>query len=163
MSAASPATSRSRLDEVDLDVARVGPPGHGGDVDARLPPVTQPGAGARIALGERPQHPEHVVALLAATPSTPRLADGEVQGRRQRRRSEASGRASSLAGAPAAAHRRRAQCAEQHGLADPAQPGEHQRPLGPSARDPLEHDVERLQARRHGRPGSGGRWPAPGA
>jgi hypothetical protein len=47
-----------------------------------------------------------------------------------------------LAGAPEPADRLRAQLVEQHGLADPAQPGQHQAALRPAAGHPLEHDVE---------------------
>ena len=47
-----------------------------------------------------------------------------------------------LAGAPAAGDRGRAQLVEQHGLADAAQPGEHEGAFGPAVRDPLEDDVE---------------------
>ena len=50
-----------------------------------------------------------------------------------------------LAGPPALADGLAAQRVEQHGLADPAQPGQHQRPLGPVPRDPLQHDVEGAQ------------------
>ena len=61
------------------------------------------------------------------------------------RRSDCSGPRLDLAGAPAARDRRRAQLVEQHRLADAAQPGEHQRPLGPAVRDPLQDDVEGRQ------------------
>ena len=61
------------------------------------------------------------------------------------RRSDWSGRASSLPVPQPGPHRGRPQRVEQHGLADAAQPGEHDRALGAAAGDPLEHDVERVE------------------
>ena len=71
------------------------------------------------------------------------LADRLVQRAGQRPAQRLVGPRLELAGPPALAHRLAAQRVEQHGLADPAQPGQHQRPLGPTPRHPLEHHVER--------------------
>ena len=73
------------------------------------------------------------------------LAQRHVQGRGDRPAQRLVGAGLDLAGAPAPGDRRGAQLVEQHGLADAAQPGEHQRALRPAARDPLEDDVEGRQ------------------
>ena len=65
-----------------------------------------------------------------------------------------------LAGAPAGAHGHRPQLAEQHGLAHPAQSGEHQAALRSPAGDPLEHDLERVDL---AVPPGQLRWPLAGA
>ena len=138
-----PAHVGEQLDEVDLDVAGVGASAGGGHVDAGAPPVPELGVGARLALGEGPQHPEHLVDLVLL--GVAQLADRLVQRAGQRAPQPLVGARLELAGAPAAAYGRRAQRVEQHRLADPAQPGQHQRALGAPARDPLEHDVEGAQ------------------
>ena len=118
-----------------------------GTVDAGVPPVAQlrgpaPGPAGRLALGERLDHAERVVAGAAGRPE---LAHRLVHGRRERAAQRLVGPGLELAGAPAGAHRRRAQRVEQHGLADAAQPGEHDRALGAPAGHPLEHDVEGVE------------------
>ena len=72
------------------------------------------------------------------------VADRAVQRGGQRAAQVRLGPRLDLARPPAGADRQRAQLAEQHGLADPAQAGEHQAALGPPARDPLQHDLERV-------------------
>ena len=118
-----------------------------GTVDAGVPPVAQLRAPRpdrrRLALGERLDHAERVVA---GTTGRAELAHRLVHGATASgRRSDWSGRASSLPVPQPAPHRGRAQRVEQHGLADAAQPGEHHRALGAPAGHPLEHDVERVE------------------
>ena len=134
-----------QLDQVDLDVAGVGPAGDGGGVDAGLPAVAQLGAGGRRRAGAK--------ALM--TPSTWSTSSA-VRVARARAPPGAApppaaaaaagpGRASSLPVPQSAPHGGRAQGVEQHRLADAAQPGEHDRALRPAVRDALEHDVEGAQ------------------
>ena len=136
-----------QLDQVDLDVAGVGAPGDRRDRDAGVPPVAQlrraaPRPTGRLALGERLDHTEGVVT---GTAGRAELAHRLVHGRRERAAQRLVGPGLELAGAPAGTHRRRAQRVEQHGLADAAQPGEHDRALGAPAGHPLEHDVEGVE------------------
>ena len=132
-----------QLDQVDLDVAGVGPAADGRHVDARAPAVPQLGVGARVALGERAEHAEGVVGLLLLRVAE--LADRLVQRARQRLAEPLVGARLELAGPPAPADRLAAQRVEQDGLADAAQSGEDQAALGAVLRDPLEDDVERAQ------------------
>ena len=53
------------IDEVDLDVAGVGSPLGGGGRDARVPLLTQFGAGSGVALGEGTDDPQDVVVPTA--------------------------------------------------------------------------------------------------
>ena len=136
-----------QLDEVDLDVAGVGASGHGRHRDAGVPPVAQlrgpaPGPAGRLALGERLDDAERVVAGATCRAQ---LAHRLVHRRREGAAQRLVRPGLELAGAPAGAHRGRAQRVEQHGLADPAQPGEHDRALGAAAGHPLEHDVEGVE------------------
>ncbi len=91
-----------------------------------------------LPLGEGPDHAEHVVGIGVSE-----LAHRLVQRARQRPAQRLVGPGLELAGPPALAHGLAAQRVEQHGLADPAQSGQHQRPLGTTPRHPLEHHVER--------------------
>ena len=84
-------------------------------------------------------------AWSPAPPAGPELAHRLVHRRRERAAQRLVGPGLELAGAPPGAHRRRAQRVEQHGLADAAQPGEHDRALGAAAGHPLEHDVEGVE------------------
>ena len=138
-----PADVGEQLDEVDLDVAGVGAAAHGGRVDAGAPLLAQLGAAAGLALGEGPDHPQHVVDVVGLRVAE--LADRLVQGARQRPAQPLVGPRLELAGPPPLADRGRAQRVEQHGLADPAQPGQHQAALGAAGGDPLEDDVEGAQ------------------
>ena len=61
-----------------------------------------------------------------------------------------------LAGAPAGAHRRRAQRVEQHGLADAAQPGEHDASAPGGRGRPAPARRRRRRAARRGRPARAG-------
>ena len=132
-----------QLDEVDLDVTGVGAAAHGGGVDAGVPPLAQLGARGGVALGERLDDAEHVVDVV--TLRVAELADRHVQRRRQRSAQALVGARLELAGPPVGPDGRRAQRVEQHGLADPAQTGEHDGPFRPASRDAFQHDVERLQ------------------
>ena len=154
VSPARPAEVDEQLDQVDLDVAGVGPSANGRDVDAGLPPrrpLSAPTATAdrrRFALGERLQDAEQVGRLALGRAE---FADRRVQRGGQRLAQRAIGTDLELAGAPAAPHRGRAQRVEQHGLADTAQPGQHDRSLGPRPSDPFEQRRRRRAARRRGR------------
>ena len=162
-SAASAGDVGEQLDEVDLDVAGVGP------AAARRRRRCRAASGR--AAWRRPAAERSANALR--TPSTSSTRSGSRCRRRARgspgagrrtsgRRSDCVGPGLDLAGAPAGADRHRAQRVEQHGLADAAQAGEHQAALGPAARDPLEDDLERVElavaAGQLGRPltGAGG-------
>jgi hypothetical protein len=113
-----PADVGEQLDEVDLDVPRVGPAPHHGCVDAGAPPVLEPRACAGVAVREGPDHAEDVVdRLLVAVAELPhglveRAAEGTAQ--------PLPGPGLELAGAPALAYARTAQRVEQHGLAHSA-------------------------------------------
>ena len=136
--------SVKQLDEVDLDVAGVGPSGDGRHVDARAATCSRslaPGRG--VAQREGLDDAEHVVDVLA--PRVAELAHGLVRGRGERSAQPLVGARLELAGAPVGPHGRPAQRVEQHGLADAAQAGQHDRALGATAGDALEHDVEGAQ------------------
>ena len=148
VSAASAAEVGEQLDEVDLDVAGVGPAGdgrhrrcRGSTGRAACGAAARPAAGSRCANAFT--HAERVVAGAAGRCPSSRTAwcSAEASGRR----SDWSGRASSLPVPHPARTAGRAQRVEQHRLADAAQPGEHDRALGPAAGDPLEHDVEGVE------------------
>ena len=95
-----------------------------------------------LALGEGLDDAERVVPRAAGRAE---LADRLVQGRGERAPQRLVGPGLELAGPPPGAHGRGAQRVEQHGLADPAQPGEDDRALGTAAGDPLEDDVEGVE------------------
>jgi hypothetical protein len=73
------------------------------------------------------------------------FADGLVQRRGQRPAQPLVGTGLQLAGAPMPPDRGRAQGVEQHSLANPSEPGQHEGALRPTAGDALEYDVERAQ------------------
>ena len=73
------------------------------------------------------------------------LPDRLVQGAGERSAQPLVGPGLELAGPPPPADRRGAQRVEQHGLADPAQAGQHQAALGTPLGDPLQDDVEGLE------------------
>ena len=100
-------------------------------------------SGPASPLGEGPDHAEHVVDSSGSGWPSSRTAWCSALGQRPAQR--LVGPRLELAGPPALADRLAAQRVEQHGLADPAQPGQHQRPLGTPPRHPLEHDVERRE------------------
>jgi hypothetical protein len=50
-----------------------------------------------------------------------------------------------LAGTPTSLERHGLQHTQQHRLTNPTQPGQHQRTLRTTTRDPLQHHLERLQ------------------
>ena len=113
-----------------------------------------------VALGERPDHPEHVGDRVLV--GVPELAHGLVERRRQRPAQPLVGPGLELAGAPATSYGGRAQRVEQHGLADAAQPGQHDAALGPpfATRSSTTSKARSCASRPAS---SGGRWPAPGA
>ena len=131
-----------QLDQVDLHVAGVGPAARGGDVDARLPAVAHLRVGRRHPQGEGLEDAEDLLhRLLVAVPGA-QLAQRHVQRGGDRPAQRLLGAGLDLARAPAAGDRGRAQLVEQHGLADAAQPGEHERAFRTAVRDALEDDVE---------------------
>ena len=144
-SAASPPRSVKQLDQVDLDVAGVGPAPHGRRVDAGVPAVAELGTRARVALGEGPDHAEDVGDRVLV--GVPELADGLVQRRGERPSQPLVGPGLELPGPPATAYGGRAHGVEQHGLADAAESGQDDAALRAPVRDPLQHDVERRQLR----------------
>ena len=149
-----------QLDEVDLDVAGVGPAAHGGRVDARAPLVLELRVRPGVAVGERLHHPEHVVdrLLVAVTELAHRL----VQRAAQRTAQALAGAGLELAGAPALAHAGAAQRVEQHRLADPAQAGEHQAALGAAVGAPARGRRRRRRAARRDRRARAGAAPRRG-
>ena len=124
-------------------------PGTAGDVDAGLPPLLARLRAVRVALGEGLEDAEHVRASSSLRAAE--FAHREMQRRGERPAQRLVGTGLELAGAPAAADRGRAHRVQQHRLAHPAQPGQHDRALRPRPGDPLEHDVEGVAARRRGR------------
>ena len=135
-----PAEVGEQLHQVDLDVPGVGSPLHRRDVDAGVPLVAQLGAGPGLALREGPDHAEHVVDVVGLRVAE--LADGLVQGARQRAAQALVGAGLELAGPPVAPHGGGAERVEQHRLADSAQAGQDQAALRAAVRHPLEDDVE---------------------
>ena len=125
-SAASPPTSVSsstRSISMSPESARPRDRGH---VDAGAPAAPAACAsGAGVALGEGPDHAQHVVDAVRLRWPSSRTAWCRALG--SGRRSHWSGRASSLPVPQRLRTAGRAQRVEQHGLADPAQPGQHQR------------------------------------
>src|SRR5664280_3851174 len=73
-----PTDIRQQLDQVDLDVSRVGSPGHCGHVDSGVPAITKPRGRGRLALGERLDDAENIVDVLALWVAE--LADRDMQG-----------------------------------------------------------------------------------
>lgn len=131
-----------QLDQVDLDVARVRAPVLHRDVDAGLPALPQLRTLRRRPERERLEHPQHLVDALGGTVPDGQVADRAVQRRGQRTAQVGVRPGLDLPGAPAGVHRHRAQLAEQDRLADAAQPGEHQAPLGATTGDPFQDDLE---------------------
>ena len=149
-----------QLDEVDLDVTGVGPPGGRRHVDADAPPVPQPpsaatgtaaGSPARLrastaaafALRECLDDPEHLRHLVRARMAE--LAHRHMHRRRQR--------PSQRLVRPCLEKLARPQCArtaaDRRALSStvlpPPQPGEHDRAFRPPARHPLQRHVEGVQ------------------
>jgi hypothetical protein len=109
----------------------------------RLPPVGRtPGATRRVAQRERLEDAEELVDPRGVAVTRDELTDGEVQRGGQRPAQRLVRAGLDLAGAPQLPSGLGAQRVEQHGLADAAQPGEHEAALGSPAGDALEHDVE---------------------
>ena len=134
-----------QLDEVDLDVAGVGPAGADGDVDAGLPALAQLRALGRGAQRERLEDAQHLVDAVGVGVPHGEVADRAVQRGRERAAEVGLRPGLDLARPPARADGHRAQLAEQHGLADAAQTGEHEAALGAAAGHALEHDLERVE------------------
>ena len=134
-----------QLDEVDLDVAGVGAAGADGDVDAGLPAVAQLRALGRRAQGERLEDAQHLVDAVGLGVAHGEVADRAVQRGGERAAEVGLRPRLDLARPPARADGHRAQLAEQHRLADAAQPGEHEAALGATAGHALEHDLERVE------------------
>jgi hypothetical protein len=135
-----------QLDQVDLDVPRVGPPADHRHVDARLPPrrrLAGPLRGRGLALREGLQHAEDVPLTVLVRAG--QLADRQVQRRRQRMPQRLVGPGLELAGTPTATYSRAAHRVEQHRLADAAQSDQHDGPFRAAPRHAFEHHVERLQ------------------
>ena len=131
-------------------------------VDARLPAVPQPRPVRGRPQRERLQHAEHGVDPVRRPMPHRDVPDRAVQRRGQRPPDRGTRARLDLAGPPAQPQGHRAQLAEQDGLADAAQPGEHQAAFRPPARDPLQQHLEACSS--ESRPASsGGRCPAPGA
>ena len=133
-----------QLGEVDLDVAGVGPAAARGHVDPGLPAFPQLGAVRGGALRERLEDAEHLVDPLGVVVPDGEVPDRPVQGCGQRAAQLGVRSGLDLACTPAGADRHRAQLAEQDGLPDAAQAGEHEAALGPAPRHPLEDDLERV-------------------
>ena len=96
------------------------------------------------ALRERLEDAEHLVDAVAVVVPHGQVADRPVQRGGERAAQLGLRPRLDLARAPPGADGHRAQLAEQHRLADAAQAGEHEAALGPPARHPLEHDLERV-------------------
>jgi hypothetical protein len=133
-----------QLDEVDLDVAGVGPAAACGHVDPRLPAVAQLGALRGRALREGLEDAEGLVDPLGILVPHRQVADRPVQGGGQRAPQLGLRAGLDLARPPPGPDRHRPQLAEQHRLAHAAQTGEHEAALRPAARHPFEHDLERV-------------------
>jgi hypothetical protein len=158
-----------QLDEVDLDVARVGPPGDRGNGDAGVPPVTQPASATRctppptrrtpppghaspgrgpaprtgLALRKGLDHTQHLRDLVRLR--MPELAHRHVQRCRQGAAQRLIRTSLEFACPPMGSDRRRPKGVEQHGLSHPTQPGQHHGPLRAPPRHPFQRHVERVQ------------------
>ena len=136
-----------QLQQVDLDVARVGPADGGHAVDRRCPAVDQLAAARVGAQPERLEHRQHLGHPVRRPVPDRQLAYGGVERAGQRPAQAGVGPRLDLPGAPEPVHRLRPQRVQQHRLAHPAQPGQHQAALRPTALHPLESHVERAQLR----------------
>ena len=94
---------------------------------------------------ERLEDAEGLLDAVRGAVADGEVADGAVQRGRERAAQVGVRAGLDLARAPAGADGHRAQLAQQHRLADPAQPGQHEAALRAPAGDPLEDDVERGQ------------------
>ena len=130
-----------QLDQVHLEITRVGPALRGDDVDRWVP------ADALAIVLRGPQREglqdsaELVDPFVVAVPVT-EFAHRGVHRLRDRQPDALVRAGLDLAGAPRALDRLAPQRVEQHGLADATQPGQHQAPLWPTCGDPLEHHLE---------------------
>jgi hypothetical protein len=150
-----------QLDQVDLDVPGVGPAAARGHVDAGLPAVAQLGPVGAERRRERLEHAEHLVDAVRVGVAHGEVADGPVQRGRQRAAQVGvrAGPRSCRRPHPArTAHR--PQLAQQHGLADPAQAGEHEAAFRAPARDPSS-TMSNASSSLSRPASSGGRWPRP--
>ena len=137
-----PADIGKQFDEVDLDVPRVGAAGHRGGVDTGVPALAD--ATARVLpLRKGLDHAQHVrrLGVVGMAQLADRLMDRRTEGAAQRLIRPRL----QLAGPPTRAHSRRTQRIEEHGLADPAQPGEDDRALRAATGNSLQHHVEGLE------------------
>ena len=136
-----------QLQQVDLDVARVGPADGGYAVDGGGPAVDQLAAARVGPQPERLEHRQHLGHPVRRPVPDRQLADGGVQGAGQRPAQAGVGPRLDLAGAPEPVHRLRPQRVQQHRLAHSTEPGEHQAAFRPPALHPLQGHVERTQLR----------------
>jgi hypothetical protein len=134
-----------QLDEVDLDVPGVGPAGAHRGVDAGLPAVLELRVGRGGPQRERLEDAEGLLDAVRGAVADGEVAHGAVQRGRERAAQVGVRAGLDLARAPTGADGHRAQLAQKHRLADPAQPGQHEAALRTTARHPLEHHVERGQ------------------
>src|ERR1700712_5731176 len=137
-----------QLDEVELEVAGVGPPPGGLDVNRRLPARPTGHGLAVLELGAQREGLEHsgdLVDPVRVAMAVADLAHRGVHGLGEGEAQRLLGTRLDLAGAPGPCDRAAAQRVQQHRLADAAQPGEHHAPVGPAGGDALEGDLELLQ------------------
>src|SRR6185437_12547172 len=129
-----PGNIDQELNQVDLDVAGIGPAENRRDIDTRLPRPRQsavrPGPGGRplvpgtaraVALRERLEHAQDMPALRGGDAA--QLTDRDVQSGRERPPQRLVGPRLELAAAPAPTDGSAAGGVEQDGLADAAQAG----------------------------------------
>ena len=133
-----------QLDQVELEVARVGAALDRDGVDRRRPAHAL-AVGQLGTQRERLEHAGHRLDAVGVAVPVGDFADRGVHCLRDRDPDALVGARLDLAGAPGPLHRLAAQRVEQHGLADAAQSREHHAPLGPAGRHPLQGDLELLQ------------------
>ncbi len=131
-----------QLDQVELEVAGVGAAPDRRHVGGRAPADLPCGPRARVRSAKDFTTPGDRVDAVGVAVPVGDLADRGVHRLRERQPQRLVGPGLELAGPPGPLHREPAQRVEQHGLADPAQPGEHHRALGAAGGDPLEGDLE---------------------
>ena len=135
-----PADIGQQFHQVDLDVARVGPAGDGGGVDAGIPAVAQLRIRGGLALRERLHHPQHVVHLVELR--MPELPHRDMRRGGDRAPERLVRARLKLPCAPTGSDCLAAKSVEQHGLSDAPQTGEDQRALGAPLRHAVQHDIE---------------------
>ena len=151
-----------QLDQVDLDVAGVGPAVRDRHVDPGLPAIASRAPSGCGAQRECLQHTEYGVDPVRRPMPDRDVADRAVQRRGQRPPDRRARARFDLAGPPAQPQRHRAQLAEQDGLPTPRSPVSTRLRSG-RPRATRSSSTSKASSSESRPASSGGRCPAPGA